>query len=313
MACSGESPCSAPGQGDAEADIPPDAVLVLRGRSLPASDQRLLRAYASHAAALLQRADLEREAGQTAPLAAAAQMRSALLNAVSHDLRTPLAAARAAVSSLRSDDVEWSPEAADDLLRTADESLDRLSRLVVDLLDMSRVQAGAVTATSRPVGWDEVVPQALRELGAEADGVRTHGLDETAPVAADPVLLQRVVVNLVSNALRHGGGSTPLVAASEPRRPRRACASSTPGRGCRPGRQAGCSSPSSAWATSSAGDRRGSVSGWPSRAGWSRRCTARSSLEDTPGGGATTVVRLPAAGPSPSATDEDDEDVPAAG
>jgi two-component system sensor histidine kinase KdpD len=129
-------------------------------------------------------------------------MRTALLAAVGHDLRTPLASAKAATTSLRSKDVAWSPEDREELVATADESLDRLAALVDNLLDMSRLQAGVLAVEQRPVALDEVVPRALDDLGLAAQGVRLDVRDDLPLVRADPGLLERVVANLVSNALR---------------------------------------------------------------------------------------------------------------
>lgn len=214
IACTGDQPCTEPSQADVEVPVTSSVALVLRGRELAASDRRVLAAFAGQAAVLLEREELRREAEQAAPLAEADRMRTALLNAVGHDLRTPLASAKAAVTSLRSDDVRWTPEQTAELLDTADASLDRLARLVDNLLDMSRVNAGAVTAHLRPVGWDDVVPGALAELGDVAAKVRLQDLQEAPSVLADAVLLERVVVNLVGNALRHSGSDAPLVSAS---------------------------------------------------------------------------------------------------
>ncbi len=214
VACTGDQPCTQPSQADVEIPVTPSVALVLRGRQLPASDRRILAAFASQAAVLLEREKLRREAEQAAPLAEADKMRTALLDAVGHDLRTPLASAKAAVTSLRGDDVRWTPEQTAELLDTADGSLDRLARLVDNLLDMSRVNAGAVTAYLRPVGWDDVVPGALAELGDAAARVKLQGLEEAPSVLADAVLLERIVVNLVGNALRHSGSDAPLVSAS---------------------------------------------------------------------------------------------------
>ena len=130
-------------------------------------------------------------------------MRSALLAAVGHDLRRPLAAATAAVSGLRQTDVAWSDADRDELLSTAHESLDSLSTLVTDLLDVSRVQAGALAVTPADVDLDEVVLGALDELGLGPADVELALRATVPPVRADAVLLQRVVVNLLDNALRH--------------------------------------------------------------------------------------------------------------
>jgi two-component system, OmpR family, sensor histidine kinase KdpD len=138
-------------------------------------------------------------------------MRTALLAAVGHDLRTPLASAKAAVASLRSADVHFDDHDRAELLATADESLDRLSRLVTNLLDMSRLQAGALGVAAVNVGAEEVVPRALDDLGPESRSVVLHIPDDLPYVRADPGLLERIVVNLVANALRYSPDDQPPV------------------------------------------------------------------------------------------------------
>jgi two-component system, OmpR family, sensor histidine kinase KdpD len=142
-------------------------------------------------------------------------MRTALLAAVSHDLRTPLASAKAAVTSLRSSDVSWSESDRTELLATADESLDRLTHLVDNLLDMSRLQAGALSLFPRATGLDEVVSRALDNLELRGRTVRVDIPESLPAVEADPAILERVIVNLTENALRYAPpDSPPLLAAS---------------------------------------------------------------------------------------------------
>ncbi|MGI8329292.1 DUF4118 domain-containing protein [Actinomadura scrupuli] len=211
----GGRPCTSPDDGDAEIPIDDDLVLVLCGRTPSAADQQVLEAYAAQAAVALRQQRLEEQAGRIRPLAEADRMRTALLSAVSHDLRTPLASAKVAVESMRSPDVHWSEEDLRELLDTAAESLDRLDRLVSNLLDMSRLQAGALGMSRRPLAVEDVVPRALDYLGAEAGGVRVQISEAVPEVLADPGLLERVLVNLVSNALRHTpAGQDVLVSAS---------------------------------------------------------------------------------------------------
>jgi len=180
-----------------------DATLELTGPDLQAADRRLLDVVAAQVEAALEHSALSRAAGQVAPLAEVDRMRSALLAAVGHDLRRPLAAATAAVSGLRQTDVDWSDADRDELLSTAHESLDALSTLVTDLLDVSRVQAGALAVTPADVDVDEVVLGALDELGLGPADVELALRATVPPARADAVLLQRVVVNLLDNALRH--------------------------------------------------------------------------------------------------------------
>ncbi|MFB0834603.1 DUF4118 domain-containing protein [Arthrobacter halodurans] len=178
------------------------ATLELHGGALQASDHRLLAAIAAQIDAALEHADLAEAASEVGPLAEADRVRSALLSAVSHDLRRPLAAAVAAVSGLRSTEVDWSAADRDELLATAEESLGMLASLVTNLLDVSRVQAGVLGVSLRPVDAEDVILPALDELRLGPRDVELDLDADLPPVLADPGLLQRVVVNLLANAAR---------------------------------------------------------------------------------------------------------------
>lgn len=141
-------------------------------------------------------------AAAAAEIEAADRLRAALLAAVGHDLRTPLAAAKASVSGLRSPGLVLPTEDRDELLATADRSLDRLTGLVENLLDMSRLQAGAMPVHLRPVALGDVLARALDDLGVAPRGVLLEVPDDLPAVLADAGLLERVVVNLVANAQR---------------------------------------------------------------------------------------------------------------
>ncbi|GAA1369763.1 sensor histidine kinase [Catellatospora chokoriensis] len=212
----GGAPCFTPAQGDTVVPVDEQVTLVLRGPAPAAADRRIIEAFAAQAAVALRQERLAEEAAKAKPLEEADKLRTALLAAVSHDLRTPLASAVAAVAGLRSQDVEFSEEDKRELLATAAESLDRLTRLVDNLLDMSRLQAGALGITAVDVWLDEAVPSALDELGPPGRGVGVRIPDDLSAVRADPGLLQRVLVNVVSNALRFSPPDRPpLVTASE--------------------------------------------------------------------------------------------------
>jgi two-component system, OmpR family, sensor histidine kinase KdpD len=207
LAKAGDPTCCKPEDGDAEFPAREDLVLVLQGRELAAEERRMVGAFANHAVALVDRARLSQQAAEVKPLAEADRLRTALLRAVGHDLRSPLASAKASVTSLRSTDVDWTESERAELLATADESLDRLARLVDNLLDMSRLQAGALSVFSRPTALDEVVPGSLADL---PDGHVVVDIPDTLPLAsADPALLERVVANLVANAVRHSPPDRP--------------------------------------------------------------------------------------------------------
>ncbi|MBV9487305.1 MAG: DUF4118 domain-containing protein [Frankiaceae bacterium] len=161
----------------------------------------LLEAAARLAASALDRDRLRTQASQAEALEAGNRMRTALLAAVSHDLRTPLASIKASISSLRQPDVHYSHSDEQELLETVEESTDRLDALIANLLDMSRLQTGALHPIVDPVAVEEVAPLALRGLPGAAS-LRID-LPEGLPlVRADAGLLERSLANLVSNALR---------------------------------------------------------------------------------------------------------------
>jgi two-component system, OmpR family, sensor histidine kinase KdpD len=215
VAHSGEPPLDRPEDADVEVPVTETLTLALRGRTLPADDRRVLGAFAAYAAVALEQQRLVAAAEAARPIAEADRMRTALLAAVSHDLRTPLASAKAAVTSLRSADIQWGAEDRNELLATADESLDRLAHLVDNLLDMSRLQAGALAVFPRPAGLDDIVARALDDLGIGRKAVVVDIPDTLPAVRVDPGILERVIVNLAGNALRYSPpGSPPLLTAS---------------------------------------------------------------------------------------------------
>ena len=214
VATSGTQPCARPEEGDTEVPID-DLALVLRGRVRPAEDRRVLAAFAAQAVVALRQRRLADAAAEAGPLAEADRTRTALLAAVSHDLRSPLASAKASVTALRSPGVQWKDAERAELLATADESLDRLTRLVNNLLDMSRLQAGALAVHPAPIGVDDVLPAVLAELGPASRAVQLRLPDDLPELYADPVLLERILANLIGNALRHSPADRPpLVSAS---------------------------------------------------------------------------------------------------
>jgi two-component system, OmpR family, sensor histidine kinase KdpD len=182
-------------------ELDPQTMLALTGRRLAGDDRRVLRAFTDQLAVALESRRLSRAAADAALLAEANQLRTALLAAVSHDLRTPLASIKTAVTGLLQDDVALPPEATAELLATIDQQTDRLDRLVGNLLDMTRLQTGALSLHNRPIGVDEVVPAALASLTDHGRGIQVD-VPETLPrVDVDPGLLERAVANVVANAL----------------------------------------------------------------------------------------------------------------
>lgn len=251
------------------------AVLELYG-SVPNTGRRLLQVVTAQLAALRELRALEDTASQLEPLAETDRVRSALLSAVSHDLRRPLAAAMAAVGSLKATDIQFSEEDRGELLSTADQSLHALAELVTDLLDVSRLQAGALAVHPQRIYVDEVILASLDELGAGPAQIQLD-LDADLPaVDADPVLLQRALVNVLANALRFNAGKPVLVGSSALGIPCRS-ASLTAGPGWTRAARRPCSCPSSAWATPTTRQGWGSGWRWPrdSSKAWAGRCTLK--------------------------------------
>jgi two-component system sensor histidine kinase KdpD len=195
-------------------EVRPDLALEVTGQDDTATTS-LLAGYTAQAVAALDRARLRTQAAQAEALAEGDRMRTALLRAVSHDLRTPLASIKASVSSLRQTDVHWTEQDEAELLANIEQNADRLDTLVGNLLDMSRLQAGSLEPFLRATAVDEVAPVALRGLD-DSDHLLIVVPDDLPLVRADPGLLERVLANLFSNALRHSPpGLRPMLRASE--------------------------------------------------------------------------------------------------
>jgi len=202
-----------PGAVPARVRAGADLTLVVAGQADPITP-RLLDGFAAQAAAALDRDRLRTQAAQAEALAEGNRMRTALLAAVSHDLRTPLASIKASISTLRQTGVELAPEDEAALLATTEESADRLNDLIGNLLDMSRLATGSLQPFLRPASIDEVAPLARHE--AESSGnVRLVVPDELPLVRTDPGLLERVLANLFANAIAHSPpGRPPVMTAS---------------------------------------------------------------------------------------------------
>jgi two-component system, OmpR family, sensor histidine kinase KdpD len=194
-----------PSRDDRVTDVPigTRAVLELHGQDLEASERRLLQVIAAQLDAAIEHGVLATAASTADELAETDRVRSALLAAVGHDLRRPLTSATAAVSALRTPELALPLEQRAELLATASESLDSLAELVTNLLDVSRVQAGALAVNLTPTDLTDVIFPALDELGLGPGEVELDLAEDLRPVLADAVLLQRAVVNLLANAVRH--------------------------------------------------------------------------------------------------------------
>ncbi|RSD23831.1 sensor histidine kinase [Amycolatopsis eburnea] len=290
VACAGEHPCADPDEADIDIAVTADVHLTLRGRTLPAADRRVLEAVAGQALLALRQQRTAAAAARAERKAEATELRTTLLSAVGHDLRTPLTSIKASIGSLRAPDLELSEEDTAELMEAIELSADRLAGLIDNLLDSSRLATGAVRPHLRPVGYDEVVAHALSTVDS-SDSVRVAVDDRLPAVLADPGLLERVVANLLDNALRHGGA--PVSA--------RASAHSgfvelrivDHGRGLRKGAADSAFAPFQRLG----GDRDttpGVGLGLSVAKGFTEAMGGTIRAEDTPGGGLTIVVSLPA-------------------
>jgi two-component system sensor histidine kinase KdpD len=206
------TPCpNTPGAADRALTLADGTSLAMVGRSMVHTDERLLDVFGAQMVAAMRAGDLRAEARAARELAEANELRAALLDGVSHDLRTPLSSIKASVTSLLQEEIDWSEDATNEFLQTIDAETDRLNNLVGNLLDMSRLRTGSLRPTMREVAVDEVVGLSLASLGERAHAIAVE-VPETLPfVRADPALLERSLANLLDNALKHAPGSPAVV------------------------------------------------------------------------------------------------------
>lgn len=295
-ACTGGAPCARPADADADVEIDEGVHLVGTGRTLTSSERALFSAVSGQALLALRNRRMAAQATDAQRRADAAGLRTALLSAVGHDLRTPLTAIKAAAGSLRDPGLRMPAEDRQELLATVEESADRLTGLVDNLLDSSRLATGAVTTVTAPVGFDEVVAAALAGVHPATDRVLVEVAEDLPDVLADAGLAERVVANLVDNALRHGGGTTVAVRAS-------AYADRVELRVVDTGPGVARQQRDLLFTPfQRLGDRRAATGvglGLHVARGFTEAMGGTLEAEDTPGGGLTTVLSLPAA-PTPA-------------
>ena len=202
LASAGAGPVSAPDEGDTRVEVDDDHVLVLCGSPLRATDRRILEGFAVQTGLVLEYRRLRERDLRAATLERAEATSTAILRAVSHDLRTPLATMRTAVDGLVSGSLD--PADQKELIGAVEASTAQLEGLIDNLLDLSRIQSGLLHPALRDLSLEEVLPLAV--TGHPPDTVSLE-LDESTPVVrTDPGLLERVVANLVANAVRVSDG-----------------------------------------------------------------------------------------------------------
>jgi two-component system sensor histidine kinase KdpD len=303
IASSGPDAPARPDDADVSRDLGRDVTLALAGGSLSGEDERLLNTFAAQVAAAAERERLQTEAGRAEDLAAANTLRASLLQAVSHDLRTPLASIKASISSLLQRDIDWPPEAVVEFEMTIDEETDRLAHIVGNLLDMSRIQAGALNVDVTPVGVEELVLAAVASVDPAPRTIEIDVPETVADVRADPALLESALANLVTNALHHTPAGTPVrisagevVADGECRVDVRII---DHGPGIRPADRDLVFLPFQRVVDNQA-DGSGVGLGLAIARGFVEAMGGELTIEDTPGGGTTMIVGLPAAAQVPS-------------
>lgn len=267
--------------------------LVLAGDVVDPGEQRLMEAYASVAAAILHRNELARQAAAAAGLAKDNRSRAALLAAVSHDLRTPLSAIKAGVSSLRSTDIQLSAADQGELLETVEDATDRLDGLIENLLDMSRIQSGSITARTDDVLVADLFAITLHTLSAP-ERVHIWLPDPELSCLADPGLAERVLANLLENALRYSPGRQEVVLTGERLGDRVELRVVDRGPGVPESERTGIFAPFQRYGDSPRGN--GVGLGLAVSKGLTEAMDGTLDAEDTPGGGLTMCVRLPVAG-----------------
>jgi len=280
---------------DASVRTPVDDLteLVLCGPVIEADQERLVSAFASHASAILNREDLIRQARAASSLAKDSRTRTALLAGVSHDLRTPLASIKAAVSSLRQGDITWSSADEAELLESIEASADRLNAMVGNLLDMSRLQTGSVTAHIQDLHLLDVLNPAISAFGDQGLRIRTWFPDGLPLFRADAGLLDRVLANVLENALRHSPGRQEVVVNGSVIGNRLQIRIVDRGTGVPDKGKEEIFAPFRRFGNSTRGD--GVGLGLAVARGLTEAMDGTLSAEDTPGGGLTIVVDLPLA------------------
>ena len=194
------------------------AVRPVGGRAFSDDDRELLEAAATQAAFALERARLDAQVRGAQLDSETSRLRAALFSSVTHDLRTPLASIKAGVSSLLSDDVAYDPAQRRELLTTVLEETDRMNRLVGNLMDLSKIRAGALVPAREAAAIDEIVDATVARMRPSLTGVvvRLNVRPDLPEVFVDPVQIYQVLTNLLENAAAHSppGGEVQVAAAA---------------------------------------------------------------------------------------------------
>lgn len=211
VASAGSIDVDSPGSATFLAPLDAESKLAVYGRALDVEEHRILHVFISQLRRALDQRRLQEVAIEAETLSRADELKTAILRAVSHDLRSPLASIKASVSSLRQDDVQWSAEMTDEFLESIESESDRLTSIVTNLLDLSRLEAGVLQPSMRAMSLDEVVPSVAKSFRSQRERIHLDVEPDIEEVSSDPSLVDRILANLVDNALKWSNESTVTV------------------------------------------------------------------------------------------------------
>ena len=275
-----------------------DTEVVGFGGPLSARSQRLVPIFVSQLSSALHQARAAEVVEESATLREADALKTALLQTVSHDLRTPLAGIKAAVSSLQDTEITWSLDDQRQFLSGIETNTDRLSTMVTNLLDFSRLQSGTLRPILRPTSLEEILPAVIGALGTDSSRIVSTVSMDLPDIVTDAPLLERVIANLVANALTWSPRDEPVtICASVHRKEVRVqiidrgpgISAEDRARVCEPFERSSASRPNGETIQPGGGVGLGlAIAG-----GLSQAIGAVLSLRDTPGGGLTAELVLP--------------------
>jgi len=291
VAHAGDATLTRPADATATAELPGGEVFAYVGPNLTADDRRVLNAFIAQLSVALASRELRAEAAEASALAEADALRTALLRAVSHDLRTPLASIKASVTTLLADDLHLDDSTVQQLHQTIDEEVDRLNELVSNLLAMSRLQVGSLQLASADVAIDEVVGRALVSLGERAVAVVVDVSDDLPRIHVDPALLERAIANVIDNALSYSPPEQPVRVEAAVVGDRLVLRVIDRGPGIQPADRERVFQPFQRFGD--AGARTGVGLGLAVARGFTEAVGGEIRVDDTPGGGATIVFSFP--------------------
>jgi two-component system sensor histidine kinase KdpD len=295
-ASSGSAPATSPDEADLVAELAGGSKLAVRGaHALPAEERRLLNTFVAQLRLAQQQIMLQADAARAGALAEANKLRTALLAAVSHDLRTPLASIKAAATSILSREVTWPPEAIREFSETIDVEADRLNGLVGNLLDMSRLHAGVLSVNLRATALEDVVFSGVKSLSRDTADLAIALPASLPRIATDSALLERAVANVIDNALNWSPAESPVRVEADSVAGHVELRVVDRGPGIPPAQRTAVFQPFQRLGDGPGAQQHGVGLGLAVARGFTESMGADLRLEDTPGGGITALFTFPLA------------------